>query len=138
MREEPSLLEDVADLALPRRHEHPARCVGQHRAIDKDAAALRADQSGDRIDQRGLARSRTAEQRRQAGAALESGVEKEIAEAVLDGNAQHRTTRYSPWTRRVARSINASEANNASIEIAIETSVSRNAARSPPGTWISM
>jgi hypothetical protein len=66
---------------VPRRHEDAARCVGQHRAIDDDAAALRADQPGDRIDQRGLARSRAAEQRGQAGAALESRVENEIAEA---------------------------------------------------------
>ena len=32
----------------------------------------------------------------------------------------------------------ASEANKASIEIAIDTRVNHRAARSPPGTWISM
>jgi hypothetical protein len=91
MREQPAFLKHVADMAPPCRYEHAHRGVGQDLAIDRDTAALRADQPGDRIDQRGLARSRAAEQRGQPSAALEGGIEPEIAETMLDCNAQHIT-----------------------------------------------
>src|SRR5215831_2741858 len=133
MREQPSLLKHITDLAAPRRHEDAARRVGQHLAIEHDSAPLWADEPGNRIDERCLAGSRAPEQRRDAAAALERSIEPKIAERMLDRDAQHC---QNPSVRRVARSIRASEANSATIEITMETRVSRNAARSPPGVWI--
>ena len=133
MRKKAAFLEHVADAALVRRDEHAAFGVGQGVAIDDDPAVLGPDQPGDRVDERALAGAGTAEQGGQPARALEFRVQREIAEPMADGDAEHQT----PAARRVACCATASEANNAAIEIAIDTSVSRSAAISPPGDWVS-
>src|SRR5579884_2885627 len=133
MREQPALLEHVADAALVRRHEDAALGVRRIRIKDRDVPALRPDQPGDRVDQRGLAGPGAAEQHGQPVAAGERGVEGKIPEPVRDGDAQHHDA-----SRAAARRAAASEANRASMATTIDTAVNRKAAASPPGTWVSM
>jgi len=92
MREEPSLLEDVADLALPRRHDHAARWGRSAPRQSKQGDAARAPggriKSDDRIDSMvGHDKGGNApKQRPSATAPLSKEASKEIAEGgVLDG-----------------------------------------------------
>ena len=132
VREQPSLLEDIADAAPMRRHEDPLGGVEQHPSVEDDAALLRPHQAGDDADERGLAAARAAEQRGEAAVAAKAGVELEIAEPVPGGDLEHQ----SPCTRRVTWRASSSEASRATSEIATATSVSRRAPTSPPGTWV--
>ena len=68
MGEQPGVLEDVADAPAVARDVDAARGVEQRLAVEDDAAARRAEQAGDRVDHRGLAGARAAEQRRDAAA----------------------------------------------------------------------
>ena len=63
MREQPAFLEHVADAAAVRRHVDARCAVEQHGVVERDAAAVRRDQAGDHVDDRGLAGARRAEQR---------------------------------------------------------------------------
>jgi hypothetical protein len=98
MREQASLLEYVADAAAVARHEYAARRVDQHRIVDRDTALVGANQSGNDVDDGGLAGTRAAEQGDEAAAGLEAGVELEAAEPVLDVEAE----RHSTSSRRLA------------------------------------
>jgi hypothetical protein len=133
VRKKAAFLEHVADVALVRRDEQAAFGIGQDIAIDDDPAVLGPAQPGDRVDERGLACAGTAEQRGQPARALEFRVEHEFAEPMADGDAEHQT----PAARRVACCATASEANSAAIEIAIDTSVSRNARDIAAGDCVS-
>src|SRR3546814_17172676 len=89
MRKQPALLEDIADAAPVRRHEDAAIRIDQQAAVDADAAAgIRSRQTGDQVDQRGLAGARAAEQRGDAVAAGEADIQREIALAVADRDFQ--------------------------------------------------
>ena len=132
MREEPRVLEDVADAAPVLRHEDAPLGVDQHASVDHDAPLVGTIEAADQVDQRGLAGARRAEQRRQPAGALEGGVEREGAEPVPDCDRQ----RHSTSMRRLIRRANTSEAISATMAMAIETSVSRSAPRRPPGTWV--
>src|SRR5437764_5294917 len=84
MREETRILKHNADAPFARRHKNPAFAIEKRLAADSDAARLRANESGDRREHGGFARSGRAEQsgHARAFAKLESGIEREIAEPV--------------------------------------------------------
>ena len=132
MGKQAPLLEDIADAAPVRRHEHARVRVDQHPAVEDDAGLPGAHQAGDDMDERGLAGARAAEQRRQAVAAAKARVEVEIAEPVPRGDLEH----HRPWMRRVTWRASSSEASRASSEIATATRVSRRAPASPPGICV--
>src|SRR5271156_565794 len=71
MREKSPLLKHIADTAAMRRHKGSGRGVGQYLAIDRDIAAFRPVEPGDRVDERCLPCARPAEQRRQPAFAVE-------------------------------------------------------------------
>jgi len=64
--------------------------VHQHPPVDDDASSFRADQSGDCIDDRGLTRSRSAEQRGETAAAAKMNIEVKSAEPMLDVDLEYR------------------------------------------------
>ena len=132
MREQPAVLEDVADAAMMARHEDAALGVDKHLAVDGDAAAVRPHQAADDVDQGRLARARPTEQRRQAGRGREARGDAEVVARVVDVDFQaHAAIRWTPMRRA-----SSSEPSRASMEIAIDTRVSRIAPASPPGTWV--
>ncbi len=134
VRKEAVFLKDIAYPAPVRRQLDAVFGVEQHRPIDGDAAVLRPDQPGNRLDDRGLAGARPAEQRGQAVPAGEMDVEGKAAEPMREIDFEHR--RQSPATRRPSRCASISEASRASIDSATATRVRRSAAGSPPGTWV--
>ena len=132
MRKQTAVLEDVADATAVLGHEQAALRVDQRLAVDHDAAAVGPDQAADDIDQRGLARARAAEQRRHAGLRDEAcGQAKRVARMIDVDVEAHVATRGAPMRRA-----SSSDASRAAIEITTETSVSRSAPASPPGTWV--
>ncbi len=132
MREQPRVLEDVADAAPVLGHEDARSRIGQHAPIGDDPALVRAQQPADQIDQRGLARARRAEQRGQPPARLEGRVEREGAEPVADVDLEAHSTSIRLPTRRASTS----EAISATMAMTIEMRVRRSAPASPPGTWV--
>src|SRR5687768_8022830 len=98
MRQQAAFLEYVAD-AAPLDGQAGALAIEEDRVADGDAAALRPDQPGDRIEDRRLARARAPEQRRHRRIARELHVERESAQLQADVDLQlHASTR-----RRAAR-----------------------------------
>ena len=96
--------------------------------------ALGPDQAGDRVDQRGLARARAAEQRGRAAPSLRTRASSwKLAEPRAGSST---SSIAQPAIRAATRRASTSEASSAAIEIAIETSVSRSAPASPPGTCV--
>jgi hypothetical protein len=134
MREQAVLLEDIADAAAMHGYEDMARGVHQGGVVDDDAPVLGAHQAGNDIDERGLAGAGAAEQRRQARAGLEAGVEREGAQRVTDRDREAHPTS----SRRPMRRARTSEPISASIETTIDTAVRRKAPASPPGTCVSV
>ena len=131
MREEPALLEDVAQ--PPAMGGQGDACLGveEDAALDGDAARMRGEKPGDGVDDRGLARSGAAEEHGETGRGLEGGVEIEAAEAVREADRE----RHAPAIRRVARRASTSESTRAATATKIEISTSGSAPDSPPGTW---
>src|ERR1700688_2376594 len=80
MREQPAFLEYVADTAVPGRHVDALRVVEQNLIVEQDAAAVRLEQSGDHVDDAGLAGAGRAEQNGGAALAREQRVERKFAE----------------------------------------------------------
>jgi hypothetical protein len=64
--------------------------VDQYRPVDDDPSPFRAHQPGDHIDDRGLARSRAAEQCGETAPAAKMDIELEGAEPVLDIHLEDR------------------------------------------------
>src|SRR5262249_1340039 len=126
------LLKDIADAAPVRRQRDPARRIEQHRAIDRDAPALRPREAGDDVDDRGLAGARAAEERRHPGACREAQVEREGAEATRDLDLEDEARE----SRRPMRRARSSAKSSAAIESTTEMTVRRNAPASPPGTCV--
>src|ERR1700733_9325357 len=62
MREQPRVLEDIADPPLLHRDIDALRRVEEYRAVDADEAAVRTQQPGNHVDRRGLATAGAAEQ----------------------------------------------------------------------------
>ena len=156
MREQPRLLEDVADAALVHGHVDAAGCVEQGLAVERDAALRRPDQPGDDVDERRLARTRRPEQRRhpprrsrtprragrrpggggrrpRASCAGADAGGRSAAAALGCGGCAHR--RVCPIARRVRRA-SSSDSTRAASDSATEISVRRSAGPSPPGTWV--
>ena len=134
MRKQPRILEHVADAPPVRRHVDACGRVVERFAVERDDAAVRPQQAGDHVDQRGLAGAGRAEQAGDAALAFERGFQREFAELFGDVDAQHG---QFPCRRLVARRANHSEAIRAPIAITMEISTSRAAAVSPSGVWIS-
>ena len=132
MREQPPFLEHVADLTAVLRHEHAGVRVEEDDTVDRDPSPLRAHETGDGVDQRRLARSGTAEERRQSSFGAERSLQMERALPMRDVDLQAHSAAI---LRRTTRAMS-SEQSKASIETAIDTSVNRNAPASPPGTCV--
>ncbi len=133
VREQAPFLKHIADAAAVDRHE-PAPCgVGQHLVVDGDAAVVGTDQPGDHVDDRGLAGAGAAEQGGKPGLRFELDGKAEPAEPVVDRDGERHVA-----PPRAARRAIASEANSATTEMTIATTVRRSAAISPPGTCVAM
>src|SRR5487761_311202 len=133
MREQPALLEDVAEAALLRWQVDLACAVEQHLAAHRDASTRRRQQAGQRIDNRGLASTRAAEQRSDAGRRRnEFRRQRESAERDLNVNFDH----GAPRMRRSSRRAISSDASKAAMATMTAMTHSRNAGGSPPGTCV--
>src|SRR5487761_57215 len=133
MREQPALLEDVAEAALLRWQVDLARAVEQHLAAHGDATACRRQQAGQRIDDRGLAGARAAEQCGDAGRRRdELGGQRKRAECGLDIDLDH----GAPRMRRSSRRAITSDASKAAMATMTAMTHRRNAGGSPPGTCV--
>ena len=84
MREQTVFLKDITHPSTMGGNPNVALGIDQHRSVDDDPPLFRAHQPGDYIDDRGLSRSRTAEQRGETGPAAKMDIEIEGAEPVLD------------------------------------------------------
>ena len=113
-------------------HVDPLRGVEQRLAVEDDPAAGRAEQAGDGVDHRGLAGARPTEQCRDAGVGGEADIEVQCAEPAGDSDLEHQM----PRTIRATGRASSSEASIAANARPIDTSVSRKAPDSPPGTWV--
>ena len=129
--EQAPFLEHVADPTAMRRKRDPATRIEQDRIACLDPSLVRPQQARDRFDDRGLARARTPEQRRDAVGRGEFRVERESLEAMPERNVQA----HLAATQRAIRRETNSEARRAAIATAIETTTSLTADDSPPGTW---
>src|SRR5262249_41260165 len=134
MRKQPRILEHVADAAAMRGNMDALFGVVERLAVDDDGAAVGTEQSRDHVDQRGLARSGSAEEAGDAALAFEGRRKRELAELFCDVDAQHR---QFPCRRAVARRENHSAPISAASAITTETITSRSAAASPSTVWIS-
>ena len=77
----------TADTALRRWNEDLLLCVEHDATVDRDAAFIGTQQSGNGVDDAGLAGAGAAEQSGDAGVGgRERGIQYEIAEPVLDGD----------------------------------------------------
>src|SRR6266508_128403 len=135
MREQPPLLEDIADAATVRGHVDAGNGVEQHGIIKPDAPPVRGDEPGDHVDERGLAGTRGAEQGGDAPRGLEPRRQREVAQSLLHLDRQHA---HSPWKRVPARRASHSATTSAASEIAMATRTKRLAAASPPGIWVNV
>jgi len=134
MRKQPAVLEHVADAPSMRGHEDAAFGIDQGLPVDRDPAAIRTDQPAHDVDQAGLAGARAAEQRRQSRRRREAGLQPEGAAPVVYVDVEaHAVCRRAPMRRA-----SSSDPSSASMEMAIDTRVSRIAAASPPGTCVSV
>ena len=102
------------------------------RAVDGDAALVGPDQAGDDVDQRVLPAPERPNSAVSRPAVSKRGVEREARRA--DGGRRRRASFdvHAAGSRRARTS----EASSAAIAMAIETSVSRSAPASPPGTCV--
>jgi hypothetical protein len=89
MRKQTPFLEYVTKAPGLRRHMDAALRIEQHFVIERDAAALQAQQSGYRVDQRGFAGTRTAKNRGDASFHPERCVEMKAALSMLKRDLQH-------------------------------------------------
>ena len=130
MREEPRLLEDVADAPPVRRQKNTLARIEQRIAIDPGMTGIDRDQAGQRVDHRGLARAGAAEQGGDAGRRLEGDVERKAGKGMADGDGQAHAPRILRATSRLTHS----DSSSAAIATTTETMTSRAAEASPPGT----
>ena len=82
VRKERHVLRHVADVTLVRRQVDPLVRRKKHPPVDGDGAPARPPQSGDRVEDRGLAGARRAEERRRAR--VEPGLRREQKRALRD------------------------------------------------------
>src|SRR5690242_15563089 len=104
MRKEPGFLEHITEAAFLGRQVDAARGIEQGRAADTDAATIRPQQPGERVDHAGLADAGAAEERGDAAfRGFEPRGEHEAAELFFDGDLDQSRPRKR-WPRRRARS----------------------------------
>src|SRR5262245_55651148 len=89
MGKQAAFLKDIADATAAGWNENTALAVGQYFVVDNDPPSIRAKETGNRVDQRGLSGPRTAKQRGQPTAAVEGGVEQEITKTMGDRDTEH-------------------------------------------------
>ena len=77
MRKERRLLKHVADVAILHGDIDAALRVEEDAVADRDASLVWPGQSGDAAEQRGLSRTRRAEEHRDAGRRVERDIERE-------------------------------------------------------------
>ena len=90
MRKQSIFLKDIAHPATMGGDPNAALGVEQYRPVDDDPSPFRAHQPGDHIDDRGLARSRAAEQCGETASAAKMDIELEGAEPVFDIDLEYR------------------------------------------------
>ena len=89
MREQPAFLKHVADATPMRRQIDALVCFEQSGVVERDEAAIRRQQAGDHIDDRGFPGSRWSEQCGSAASGLKSHGEVQSAELFLHVYRQH-------------------------------------------------
>ena len=130
MREEARLLKNHADPAPAGGDVDAFGGIEEDALVQHDTARFGSPQPGDHAHDRRFARPGPAEERRHAVLDRKRRVEREIAAPVrdLDGKAQ------AAVRARRARRASSSEASSAPSAITMETTLSRSAPASPPGT----
>jgi hypothetical protein len=140
VREQPRVLEHHAERTPVHRQVDAARAVEEDLAAHLDAAAVRAQQPGHEVHERGLARAAGAEQGRQARQRqVDLAAVFEAAQALARGHAQpvwrSAVHQACPIWRRT-RCARRSETTMAASASASEISTRRSAAASPPGVCV--
>src|SRR5262245_34246495 len=119
MRKQRELLKHEAHAPLRRWNVDSRNAVEQHAIADADAAGVRAGQTGDGAQQRGLPRSRLAEDDRDAGRGGERDVELErrrearsnLDRQAHDNGATAQGFRINPYTTESDANENRSSAS---------------------------
>ena len=134
MREQPPLLEHVADASTVFPDEDSPVRVDQRHSVDDNPAAARPDQAANDVDERSLSRARSAEECGQPPFGHELRLQGEGSQAVRNVDLQaHSVQDFWPTLRAIN-----SEMMSAAIAIAMDTSVSRMAPASPPGICVNV
>ena len=89
MRKQPAFLKYVSDMAPMRRHIDAVCGVEQLRAVQRDQAAVRREQTRNHIDDCGLAGARRSEQSGDAAGRLKAYRELKRSELLLHLDGQH-------------------------------------------------
>src|SRR5215469_14655494 len=89
MRKQTPFLKNISYSATMRGSVDTALGIEKHLSIDDDPSPLRADQPGDRVDDRRFAGSGPPEQCGQPPPAAKMGIELERGEAMLDVDFKH-------------------------------------------------
>ena len=131
MRKKPRFLKDITDAPEVRGHGDARGRIKEHAPPDLDPPRLGPHEARDRVDDRRLARARTAKKRRDARRGLEPRRKREIADAVRDIDPERHPR---PPIRRATARPTHSDAMSAPIATATAMRTSRIAAPSPPGT----
>jgi hypothetical protein len=95
MGKQATFLEHVADPAPVHRHIDAGGGLEQRSTIERDPSPVGRNQTGNHVDERGLARTRSAEQRGDAAGALKPHTDEEIAQTFLHIKGEHITLRES-------------------------------------------
>ena len=132
MRKEPPLLEHGADAPPVLGHEDVLRRIDEHPPLHGDASMIGPHQSADGVHDGRLAGARRAEQCRELSIGLKACIQGESALFVTDINVEN----HQACTRCRTRRASHSESQSAPMEMTMDTSVSRIAPPSPPGTWV--
>ncbi len=130
VREQQRVLEHVADATPLRRQRDPPCRVVQHRAVERDPAAIRRDEPRDQLDERRLAAPGASEERGHArGGRCERGFELEVLAPQPYVDLQHL---YLPTRRRSARDTHSASTSPVRPS-RNDIPASRAASASPPG-----
>ena len=78
------------------RHKYMAVGVGENLVADHNPGMIRTDETGNRVDQRGLAGARAAEQRRKPAITRKICVKSKIGETVPDHHLEHSKPNNAP------------------------------------------
>ncbi len=88
VREESQLLEEVSGPAVARRNIDVLRCVEKDAAVHGDGTGLGCDESGESVEERGLAGTGGAEEDSDTGCKREADVESEVRQRDADGGLE--------------------------------------------------